>query len=302
MQPSMLESELRDPGLEAYVTERLRAARAALGPLGRLTTTAKNAALRAISDALWQQRAEILEANGEDVAVARSNGVDAARLDRLVLNEHRLRQMQEGLEAVAELPDPIGELLDRTVRPDGLRIEKLRVPIGVVAIVYESRPNVTVDAAAITLKTGNAAVLRGGSESLRSNMALVSAIHSGLQAAGAPTGAVQLIERVDRQTVDLMIRAKGLVDLAIPRGGAGLISYVGERSLVPVIETGVGNCHVYVDRAADLEKAAAIVVNAKTQRPSVCNAMKTWPMHGCQAWLQTSQRAAYSFGLAPVPL
>ncbi len=287
MQPSMLESGSRDRGLEAYVTQRLRAARGALGPLGRLSTAEKNAALRAISEALWQRRAAILKANGEDVDAARREGMDDARLDRLVLSEERIRQMQEGLEAVAALPDPIGELLEYAVRPDGLRIEKLRVPIGVVAIVYESRPNVTVDAAAITLKTGNAAVLRGGSEALRSNAALVAAIHTGLEAVGAPSGAVQFIEKVERQTVDLMIRAKGLVDLAIPRGGAGLISHVGERSLVPVIETGVGNCHVYVDRAADLDMAGKIVVNAKTQRPSVCNAIETLLVHEdvAQQWL-----------------
>ena len=286
MAASRLESVSQD-GLAGYVTQRLRAARATLGTLSRLTAEEKYRALQAISQALWDRRQEILSANALDLAAAREAGVDDARLDRLLLDEGRIRQMQEGLLAVAALPDPVGERLETIVRDDGLRIDKLRVPIGVVAIVYESRPNVTVDAAGITLKTGNAAVLRGGREALRSNQALVDAIHQGLQAAQMPTDAVQFIDRVERETVDLMIRARGLVDLAIPRGGAGLISYVGERALVPVIETGVGNCHVYVDRTANLDMADAIVVNAKTQRPSVCNAMETLLVHEAVApsWL-----------------
>lgn len=273
--------------LEEYVYERLKEARSALPLLLGLTSEEKNAALRAMAAALWTLRATILSANAEDMAAARASGMDAARLDRLLLDEGRIRQMQEGLEVVASLPDPIGMCLEAIVRPDGLRIDKLRVPIGVVAIVYESRPNVTVDAAAIAFKTGNAAVLRGGREALQSNRTLVAALRHGLENAGLPGNVIQFIERVERDTVDLMIRARGLVDIAIPRGGAGLISYVGERARVPVIETGVGNCHVYVDRAADLAKADAIVINAKTQRPSVCNAMETLLVHRAVApsWL-----------------
>ncbi|MDA8347181.1 MAG: glutamate-5-semialdehyde dehydrogenase [Thermaerobacter sp.] len=273
--------------LKDYVTNRLQNARAVLPILAGLPAEAKNAALQQIARTLWEARRDVLAANAVDLAAARRDGMDATRLDRLLLDEERIRQMQEGLETVASLPDPVGNCLETTIRQDGLRIDKVRVPIGVVSIVYESRPNVTVDAAAIAFKTGNAAVLRGGREALRSNQALVEAIHQGLAAAGMPTKAVQFIDRVEHETVDLMIRARGLVDLAIPRGGAGLISYVAERALVPVIETGVGNCHVFVDRTADLAMADAIVINAKTQRPSVCNAMETLLVHEAvaQAWL-----------------
>ncbi len=279
MQQSTQASESSVQGLEEFVGARLLAARAALPSLIGMSPQAKNAALRAVAEALWQERGRILAANAADLAAARSQGMDPTRIDRLMLSEQRIRQMQEGLEVLVQLEDPIGALLDRIERPDGLRIDKVCVPIGVVAIIYESRPNVTVDAAAIAFKTGNAVVLRGGREALHSNAALVAAIHVGLAAAGAPVQAVQFIDRVERESVDLMIRAKGVVDLAIPRGGTGLISYVGERALVPVIETGVGNCHVFVDRAADLDMAEEIVINAKTQRPSVCNAMETLLVH-----------------------
>ena len=265
--------------IRGYVQERLRAARAVLPQLGRLSSLRKDRALAAMGDALWRARDEILAANGQDMALGRQNGMDAARLDRLRLDNLRIQAMIDGLEAVAAIEDPVGEQIESFTRPNGLRIAKVRVPVGVVAMIYESRPNVTVDAAAIGFKAGSAVVLRGGAEALQSNRALVAALHRGLEAAGVPRDAVQLIERGGRETVGELITARGLVDLVIPRGGAGLIQYVAENARVPIIETGVGNCHVYVDARADLAKAEAIVLNAKCQRPSVCNAMETLLVH-----------------------
>ncbi|MCF8564073.1 glutamate-5-semialdehyde dehydrogenase [Alicyclobacillus tolerans] len=265
--------------LQSAVYAKLHLAKAAATQLGLLSTEVKNTALLKIADALWESRDEILAANQEDVQAARADGQPETRIDRLLLTEQRIRGMMDGLAQVAALPDPIGTVLDSIHRPNGLRIEKVRVPMGVIAMVYESRPNVTVDAASLAFKTGNAAVLRGGREALQSNAALVGAIRTGLAAAGVTPDAVQFIDRVERESVDILIRAKGMVDLAIPRGGAGLISLVTQRALVPVIETGVGNCHVYVDAEANLDKAEAIAVNAKVQRPSVCNAAETLLVH-----------------------
>lgn len=262
-----------------YTTGLLERSRAALPALTRLRTELKDRALEAMADAVWAARSAILEANAHDVQAARAARTEATRIDRLLLDEERIAAIADGMRAVAKLPDPVGQVIREDVRPNGLRIAKLRVPIGVVAVVYESRPNVTADAAAISFKTGNAVVLRGGREALASNTALAGAMRHALADCGLPIDAIQLIERPERATVDLLIRARGLVDLAIPRGGAGLIDYVTEHALVPVIETGVGNCHVYVDRAADLGMADAIVINAKTQRPSVCNAMETLLVH-----------------------
>ncbi len=265
--------------LAQYVQERLQAARATLPLLGRLSSLRKDRALAAIGDAIWRGREEILAANGQDMALARQGGMDPARLDRLRLDAGRIRSVLDGLEAVAAIEDPVGEQIESFLRPNGLRIAKVRVPIGVVAMIYESRPNVTVDAAAIAFKAGSAVVLRGSGEALHSNRALLAAMHRGLAAAGVPEEAVQLLDRGGRETVGHLIAARGLVDLVIPRGGAGLIQYVAEHARVPVVETGVGNCHVYVDRQADLGKAGAIVLNAKCQRPSVCNAMETLLVH-----------------------
>ncbi len=262
-----------------YVREQLLAARQVLPRLGRLSSLRKDRALAAMGDAIWRGRDEILDANGQDMALARQSGMDAARLDRLRLDQGRIQAMLAGLEAVAAIEDPVGEQIESFVRPNGLRIAKVRVPIGVVGMIYESRPNVTVDAAAIGFKAGSAVVLRGGSEALHSNRALVAALHRGLAAAGLPAEAVQLLDRGGRETVGELITARGLVDLVIPRGGAGLIQYVAENARVPVVETGVGNCHVFVDAQADLNKAEAIVLNAKCQRPSVCNAMETLLVH-----------------------
>jgi len=265
--------------LAQYVRERLQAARATLPLLGRLSSLRKDRALAAMGDAIWRAREEILAANGQDLALARQAGMDMARLDRLRLDVGRVRAMVDGLEAVAAIEDPVGEQIESFLRPNGLRIAKVRVPIGVVAMIYESRPNVTVDAAAIAFKAGSAVVLRGSSEAVHSNRALLAAMHRGLGAAGVPVDAVQLLDRGGRETVAHLIAARGLVDLVIPRGGAGLIQYVAEHARVPIVETGVGNCHVYVDRQADLGKATEIVLNAKCQRPSVCNAMETLLVH-----------------------
>ncbi len=265
--------------LARYVEERLLAARGTLPLLGRLSSLRKDRALAAMGEAILRAQGEILAANARDMALGRQSGMAAARLDRLRLDSGRIRAMVEGLEAVAAIEDPIGEQIERIMRPNGLSIAKVRVPIGVVAMIYESRPNVTVDAAAIAFKAGSAAVLRGSSDALGSNRALVAAMHQGLAVAGVPSDAIQLLDQGGRDTVGHLITARGLVDLVIPRGGAGLIQYVAEHARVPVVETGVGNCHVYVDCAADLAKARAIVLNAKCQRPSVCNAMETLLVH-----------------------
>ncbi|UOF90688.1 glutamate-5-semialdehyde dehydrogenase [Fodinisporobacter ferrooxydans] len=269
------------------VITQVKAAKEAAGKLSGATTGQKNQALLAMADAIWRNRQEILVANQQDVQDAQAAGQTASKVDRLQLNEKRLQDMMEGLRKLIELTDPIGELLETILRPDGLLIEKVRVPLGVIAMIYESRPNVTVDAAGLALKTGNAVVLRGGKEALRSNAALVKALKEGLEAVHLPTDAFQFINRTERESVDDLIQARGLVDLVIPRGGAGLIERVVKHSLVPVIETGVGNCHVYVDKQADLQKADAIVINAKTQRPSVCNAMETLLVHAdiAEQWL-----------------
>ncbi|WP_367306505.1 glutamate-5-semialdehyde dehydrogenase [Alicyclobacillus acidocaldarius] len=277
----------------------LRGAQAAKRRMATAPTHVKNEALSHMADAIWARRSEILAANAADVDAARREGQPAARVDRLMLNEARLQQIIEGVREVEALPDPVGEEVERILRPNGLDIRKVRVPMGVIAMIYEARPNVTVDAAALAVKTGNVAVLRGGSEALRSNQALVAAIHDGLRQAGLPEAAVSLVAHADRDAVDVLIRARGLVDLAIPRGGAGLIRRVVENASVPVIETGVGNCHVYVDRAANFEMAARIVVNAKTQRPSVCNAAETLLVHAeiADAWLPDAARALVERGV-----
>ncbi|MFC4766693.1 glutamate-5-semialdehyde dehydrogenase [Effusibacillus consociatus] len=265
--------------LKETVLAKAQAAKKAARVLGVMPADDKNKALLAMAESLWKNRESIFAANAEDVREARENGIPETRIDRLVLTEKRLQDMMEGLRQIVELADPVGETLETIERPNGLLIEKVRVPFGVIAMIYESRPNVTVDAAGLALKTGNAVVLRGGKEALRSNIALVDAMREGLAGSRIPLEAVQLIDRTERESVDILIRAKDVVDLVIPRGGAGLIQRVIENALVPVIETGVGNCHVYVDEAADFDKATRIVLNAKTQRPSVCNAMETLLVH-----------------------
>jgi len=253
--------------------EKLARARAAAGKLALLSTEEKNGLLLAVADALEAQAQSILAANREDVE---SSGLEGAMRDRLLLTPTRITEMAKGVRDVAALGDPIGETLAEWMRPNGLRIRKVRVPLGVVGIIYESRPNVTVDTAVLALKTGNAIVLRGGKEAARSNQRLVE-ILAGVP--GVPDGAIELLDSSTRQSVQELIKASGSVDLIIPRGGAGLIAFVTENSSVPVIETGAGNCHIFVDESADFEMADQIVINAKTKRPSVCNAAEKLLVH-----------------------
>ncbi|OIQ12067.1 gamma-glutamyl phosphate reductase [Moorella thermoacetica] len=254
-------------------------AREAARILAGLGTSKKNEALLAMARALEEEQEAILAANARDMVAGKEKGLSRALLDRLLLNEKRIRDMAAGLRELAALPDPVGEVTSMWTRPNGLQIGRVRVPLGVIGIIYEARPNVTVDAAGLCLKTGNAVILRGGSEAFYSNQALTSVISRAATAAGAPEGAIQLIETTDREAVNLLLRANDYLDVLIPRGGAGLIRTVVENATVPVIETGVGNCHVYVDAEADLDMAQRIVINAKTQRPGVCNAMETLLVH-----------------------
>lgn len=235
-------------------------------------TETKNRALLAIADALVGAREEILAANREDVTAGENSGMTRAFLDRLSLSPERIDGMAEGMRQVAALPDPVGRVLSDTVRPNGLHLTKVAVPIGVIAVIYEARPNVTADSAALCLKSGNAVILRGGREAIHSNTAIVRAMREALCKAGLPEDTVTLIEDTDRAVTQALMRLNGYVDLLIPRGGAGLIRAVVENATVPVIETGAGTCHIYVDRDADVPMAAEIVFNAKTSRPSVCNA------------------------------
>ena len=251
--------------------EMLRNAKAAWPELATAGTEKKNAALMAMADALEKDCAAILEANAADVEAARGS-ISDVMLDRLRLDEKRIAGMADGVRQVAGLPDPVGRVITRADRPNGLTIEKIGVPMGVVAIIYESRPNVTIDAAALTVKSGNACVLRGGKEAFRSADAIVRAMQRGLKQAGLPETLVQLVQDATRQSANDLMTAVGLVDLLIPRGGAGLIRACTENAKVPCIQTGTGICHVYVDASADLDMALNIIENAKTSRPSVCNA------------------------------
>ena len=251
--------------------EMLKNAKAAWPELATAGTEKKNAALMAMADALEKDCAAILEANAADVEAARRS-ISDVMLDRLRLDEKRIAGMADGVRQVAKLPDPVGRVITRVDRPNGLTIEKIGVPMGVVAIIYESRPNVTSDAAALTVKSGNACVLRGGKEAVRSADAIVRAMQRGLKQAGLPETLVQLVQDATRQSANDLMTAVGLVDLLIPRGGAGLIRACTENAKVPCIQTGTGICHVYVDASADLDMALNIIENAKTSRPSVCNA------------------------------
>jgi glutamate-5-semialdehyde dehydrogenase len=253
--------------------EKLERARAASNILAQLSTEQKNLLLLGIADAIEAHQTEILQANAADLA---SSGLDGAIRDRLLLDPNRVVEMARAVRDVVALPDPVGEVLEEWNHPNGLLIRKVRVPLGVVGIVYESRPNVTVDAAVLALKSGNAVVLRGGKEAIRSNRVLAE-IMAGVS--GMPVGAIELLDASTRESVQELIRARGTVDVVIPRGGPSLITQVIEDALVPVIETGAGNCHIFVDESADLEMASRIVINAKTQRPSVCNAAEKLLLH-----------------------
>ncbi len=258
------------------VAARARTAAADLAPLSRAP---KDAALRAMADALDEATDSVLTANARDVAAGREAGLSEGLLDRLALTPERVAAMAQGLRDVAALPDPVGEVLRGYTQPNGLEIRQLRVPFGVLAMIYEARPNVTVDAAGLALKSGNAALLRGSASAYESNTVLVDVLAAAAEKSGLPRDAVQLVPGTDHASVGHLLRARGLVDLIIPRGGAGLINYVVENATVPVIETGVGNVHVYVDASADLDMAERIVVNSKTSRVSVCNAAETLLVH-----------------------
>ena len=242
-------------------------------------TDVKNKALAYIAEALLTHCEDILSANAEDVKRAEEKGMAPAMVDRLTLTKERIAAMAEGVRQVIDLPDPSGVVLDEFRRPNGLFIQKVSVPLGVIAIIFESRPNVTVDAAALCIKSGNACVLRGGSEAIASNTALTAVIREGLKAAGLPENSVNILENTDRALVKELLTLRGFIDLAIPRGGAGLIRMVVDTATVPCIETGSGVCHVYVDKDADLSMAVKIVENAKVSRPSTCNAMETLLVH-----------------------
>ena len=262
--------------------EILRSARAARPALRRADREKKDAALLAMADSLWEKRGQILDANAQDLEAARGH-ISDVMLDRLALTEDRIAGMVEGVRQVAELPDPVGQVLRTVERPNGLVIRKVAVPMGVVAIIYESRPNVTSDAAALALKSGNVCVLRGGKEAFRSANAITEALRDGLEKVGLPRELVNLIQDTTRQSANELMTANGLVDLLIPRGGAGLIRACVENATVPCIETGTGICHVYVDAEADLEMALNIIDNAKTSRPSVCNAEEVCLVHSAAA-------------------
>lgn len=251
----------------------LTAAKAAKKYIAGLSGERKNAALLSVADQIEAHTDEILKANAEDMTAARGN-ISEVMLDRLALTSARIKAMADGVRAVAALPDPVGEILSGQARPDGLKITKISVPLGVVAIIYESRPNVTSDAAALCLKSGNACVLRTGKEAHRSAAAIVAAMRDGLESAGVNGDVIGFIEDVSRESANELMRANGYVDLLIPRGGAGLIKACVDNATVPCIETGTGICHIYVDGEADFEKALKIIENAKCSRPSVCNAME----------------------------
>jgi glutamate-5-semialdehyde dehydrogenase len=257
--------------IKTYMDGVGHAARAASRETAKASTAAKNAALLAMAAAIRASREDLLAANAADVAEAKANGLDAALIDRLTLTAKGVESMAQGLEQVAALPDPVGEITDLKRRPSGIQVGKMRVPIGVVGIIYEARPNVTADAAALCLKSGNAAILRGGKEAIRCNQAIAACVRQGLAAAGLPETAVQVIETTDRDAVGLLVAMPEFVDVIVPRGGKGLIERISKEARVPVIKHLDGNCHVYVDVAADFDKAMRIVENAKTQRLGTCN-------------------------------
>lgn len=265
--------------LEEQINDMGRKARQAARRLAILSQDQKNAILRAMADELVRRAPQIVEENAKDIAHAEKNGLSAAMIDRLRLNESRVAGIADGIRQVAGLPDPVGERIREWSRPNGLEISKVRTPIGVIGIIYESRPNVTSDAAVLCIKTGNAVILRGGSEAIHSNLAIAAALQAGGASAGLPADAVQLVPTTDRDAVRLLARMDKYVDMIVPRGGHALIEKVVEHARMPVIKHYHGVCHVYVDEKADLDMAVQIVINAKTQRPGVCNALETLLVH-----------------------
>lgn len=261
------------------VQAKAQAAKQAAAKLAVTSTAVKNAALLTMATALEAQQAEILAANERDMTAAAVKGMKSSMLDRLKLTAERISGMADGLRQVAGLADPVGNVIDGKTLPNGLHITKIRVPLGVIGIIYEARPNVTADAAGLCLKSGNAVILKGGSEAMESNKTVAAILAQAAEGAGIPAGSIQFIDTSDRQAVQDLIHMNGLVDVVIPRGGAGLIQAVVRNASVPVIETGAGVCHTYVDKDADVEMAMKIAFNAKVQRPSVCNAMETLLVH-----------------------
>jgi glutamate-5-semialdehyde dehydrogenase len=261
--------------IKKYMQQVGRQARVASRAMAMADTNAKNRALENIAAAILADSAKLIAENAKDVAAAKANGLDAASVDRLTLTEKTVQSMAEGLRQIAALPDPIGEISDMKYRPSGIQVGKMRVPLGVIGIIYESRPNVTADAAGLCLKSGNAAILRGGSEAIHSNQAIAACVHQGLREAGLPETAVQVVSTTDRAAVGELITMKEYVDVIVPRGGKSLIARISEEAKVPVIKHLDGICHVYIDDEADLAKAIRIADNAKTHRYGVCNAMET---------------------------
>lgn len=256
-----------------------KGAKQAQRELARVGGAKRDEALAAIAAALRENVKKILEANSLDIESARANGMAESMIDRLTLTEERIEGMAKGVDDVKSMPDPVGRVLSGTTRPNGMRIEKVTVPLGVIGIIYEARPNVTSDAAALCLKAGNAVILRGGKEAIRSNTAVAELMRAAVESVGLPADVINLIEDTSRDSANELMKLNGFVDVLIPRGGAGLIKSVVENSTVPVIETGSGNCHVYIDEFADIDMAAEIVFNAKTSRPSVCNACESLLIH-----------------------
>ncbi len=261
--------------IQDYMNQTGRQAKLAGRIMSRAETGQKNAALLAIADAIRAAQSELQQANQKDLEAGRQNGLDAALLDRLELTPARIDAMVEGLHQVAALPDPVGEISNLKYRPSGIQVGQMRVPLGVIGIIYESRPNVTIDAAALCLKSGNACILRGGSESIHSNQSIAACIQNGLEKTGLPVTAVQVIETTDRSAVGQLITMNDFVDVIVPRGGKSLIERISREATLPVIKHLDGNCHVYIDGKADIDKALAIALNAKTHRYGVCNAMET---------------------------
>ncbi len=272
---TMVMLEIMQQDIKTYMNTVGQQARAASRLLAQANTNTKNHALEAMAQALLDGSVALIAANSIDLAAARANGLDAASLDRLTLNEKTILGMAEGLRQIAALPDLIGEITDMKFRPSGIQVGKMRVPLGVIGIIYESRPNVTADAAGLCIKSGNAAILRGGSEAIHSNQAIAACVHAGLKAAGLPDTAVQVINTTNREAVGELITMKDYVDVIVPRGGKSLIARISADAKVPVIKHLDGICHVYIDADADLEKAIRIADNAKTHRYGVCNAMET---------------------------
>jgi len=261
--------------IRQYMQELGERARRAAGQMSRAETAAKNAALEAMASAIEAARDTLIAENRKDLDAGRQHGLDDALLDRLTLNAERIAGMAEGLRQIAQLPDPVGEITDLDYRPSGIQVGRMRVPLGVIGIIYESRPNVTADAAGLCLKSGNAAILRGGSEAIHSNQAIAACIRAGLKQAGLPDDAVQVVETTDRAAVGALITLKPYVDVIVPRGGKSLIERISAEATIPVIKHLHGVCHVFIDDQADLDKAVPVAFNAKTHRYGVCNAMET---------------------------